>query len=239
MSESATPPDRTPARGRVFAVVPALNEGSRIGPVVEAVSRFVDGVVVIDDGSADDTAAAARRAGARVLRHVINRGQGAALKTGTTAALALGADVVVHLDADGQHDPQAIEALVAPILAGEVDVVYGSRFLGVSAEGMPVSRRLLLWAARQFSAIALGIPGGFTDPQSGLRALNAQAARELDFFQDRMAHCSEILMLLARSKLRWREIPTRIRYTRDTLAKGQKATDAFKIVWNLIVGSLR
>lgn len=224
---------------KVIAVIPAYNEAARIGAVLERVRPLVDELVVVDDGSADDTFAVARATGVVALRHAINRGQGAALKTGTLAALERGADVVVHLDADGQHDPGTIALLVEPIGKGEADVAFGSRFLGVEAEGMPFSRRLLLQAARVFSAMALGISRSVTDPQSGFRAMNVPAARAIDFTQDRMAHCSEILRLVSRSTLRVREVPTRVRYTEETLAKGNKATDAFHIVWQLFIGAFQ
>jgi glycosyltransferase involved in cell wall biosynthesis len=221
---------------KVFVVVPAYNEEKRIGEVVRSLRHYADRIIVVDDGSADRTAAAADQAGAEVLAHAINRGQGAALRTGTLWALEQGADAVVHLDADGQHDPACLPALLAPLKAGDADVAYGSRFMGVRPEGMPASRRLLLWAARQFSALALGIPRTVTDPQSGLRAMTAVAARDIDFRQDRMAHCSEILRLTVRSPYRWTEVPVRVTYTKDTLAKGQKAADALKIVWQLLLG---
>ena len=135
-------------------------------------------------------------------------------------------------------------------------------FLGAAPEGMPGSRRALLWAARQFSGLVLGIPRRVTDPQSGARALSAKAARAIDFRQDRMAHCSEILRKsIARAidfrqdrmahcseilRLAWRdpslrcvEVPVKVRYTADTLAKGQKAGDALKIVWQLLLGAFR
>ena len=222
---------------RTIAVVPAYKEEGRIGVVVRALLSRVDRVIVVDDGSGDATASQAAAAGADVYVHALNRGQGAALRTGVEAALADGASIVVHIDADGQHDPDAIPALIAPIADGSADAVFGSRFLGISAEGMPASRRALLWAARQFSALALGIPRTFTDPQSGLRAMSGAAARAIDFRQDRMAHCSEILRLVSRSGLRAVEIPVKVRYTADTLAKGQKAADALKIVWQLLLGS--
>jgi glycosyltransferase involved in cell wall biosynthesis len=221
---------------RVFAVIPALNEASRIGETIQKVRPFVDGLVVVDDGSEDATSAAAKEAGAVVLRHALNRGQGAGLRTGTEAALRLGADVIVHIDADGQHDPSFIPTLVQPIRGGQADVVFGSRFLGLKPQGMPLSRRVLLLAARNFNTLAMGIPRTVTDPQSGLRALNSEAARRLDFRQDRMAHCSEILRLATRSGLRWREVPVVVRYSSDTLAKGNQNLDAFKITWQLLLG---
>lgn len=224
---------------KVIAVIPAYKEQGRIGAVVRALLPRVDRVLVVDDASGDGTAAEAAAAGAVVHEHALNRGQGAALRTGTEAALAAGADAVVHIDADGQHDPDALPALLAPLLAGRADVTFGSRFLGVRSEGMPLGRRALLWAARQFSSFVLGVPRTFTDPQSGLRAMTGAAARAIDFRQDRMAHCSEILRLVARSGLRAEEVPVRVRYTADTLAKGQKAGDAFKIVWQLFLGAFQ
>ncbi len=223
---------------KITAVIPAYNEATRIGETVTGVSTYVQETIVVDDGSADDTSDRARAAGAIVFRHPVNRGQGAALRTGTIAALANGADIVVHIDADGQHDPASITELVAPIERGEADVVFGSRFLG-NADGIPRSRRALLWAARKFNGYVLGVPHQVTDPQSGLRALSAAAAVQIDFTQDRMAHCSEILRLVTRSSLRWKEIPTRIRYTADSLAKGQRPEDAFTIVWQLFLGAFQ
>lgn len=221
---------------KTVVVVPAFHEEKRVGDVVRGLTSAGFEVVVVDDGSTDRSAEVAAAAGARVLRHAINRGQGAALRTGTEAALRLGADVVVHFDADGQHDPSFLVSFIEPIARKEVDVVFGSRFLGLEAEGMPVVRRMVLVGGRFFSNYALGIPRTVTDPQNGLRALSAQAARTLAYRQDGKAHCSEILRLVTRSGLRWREVPVRVRYTDETLAKGNKTTDAFHIVWHLFLG---
>ncbi len=221
---------------KVVAVMPAYQEENRVRDAVLGVQRVVTTVVVVDDGSSDQTAENARQAGAVVVRHAINRGQGAALKTGTEAALKLGAEVIVHVDADGQHDPEFLPSLVAPINRGEADVVFGSRFLG-TVDGIPLSRRWLLVLARWFNSFVLGVPATMTDPQSGLRAMTRSIAGQLEFAQDRMAHCSEILRLVTRSSWRWQEVPIRIRYTTDSLAKGQKPWDAFKIVWQLFMGA--
>jgi glycosyltransferase involved in cell wall biosynthesis len=231
---------------KVIAVMPAFREEGRIGAAISGIRPLVDQIVVVDDGSGDGTAECAREAGAVVLRHGLNRGQGAALRTGTEAALVLGADIVLHVDADGQHDPETIPALFEPIKTGKADVVFGSRFLGVESPGMPLLRRGVLFAGRVFSSLALGIPRRMTDPQSGLRAMTADAARRIDFRQDRMAHCSEILRLVTHLRdspggqaLRWTEVPTRIRYTPETLAKGNKTSDAVKIVWHLLLGAFQ
>jgi glycosyltransferase involved in cell wall biosynthesis len=220
-----------------WIVVPAYNEERTLGGVLSGLRAHGYAVIVVDDGSTDATAAVARAAGALVLRHVINRGQGAALKTGIVAALARGADAIVHFDADGQHDPATVSALLAPLERGEAEVVYGSRFLGIAAEGMPAARRMLLALARHFNALVLGIPHRITDPQSGMRAMTAEAVRRIEFRQDRMAHCSEILRLVSRSSFRVCEVPVRVIYTRASLKKGQKVADAFRIVWQLFLGA--
>ncbi|MSR85584.1 glycosyltransferase family 2 protein [Candidatus Uhrbacteria bacterium] len=224
---------------KVIAVMPAYEEASRIEAAILDVKRFIADIVVVDDGSQDQTADVARRTGAIVLRHVINRGQGAALKTGTQAALKLGADVIVHIDADGQHDGEFLPRLIESITNDQADVVLGSRFLGVKSEGMPWSRRVLHVGIHLFNTLVLGISFRFTDPQSGLRAMKREVAESLEFFQDRYAHCSEILRLLSRSTFRVTEVPTKIRYTSDSLAKGQKASNALKIVWQLLMGSFQ
>lgn len=223
----------------VVAVMPAWNEASRIKDAIFGVKTHVDRVVVVDDGSHDGTAEAARDAGAVVVCHAVNRGQGAALKTGNVAALKLGADIVVHVDADGQHDPESLPRLLEPIKQGNADVVFGSRFLGVKSDGMPAARRALLFAARVFSGYALGLPRKLTDPQSGYRAMTADAVRAIDFRQDGYAHCSEILRLVTRSNQRWMEVPARIRYSAEVMAKGQKPTQAFAIIWQLLLGAFQ
>lgn len=220
---------------RAIAVIPAWNEATRIGGVVSAIRPYVDSLIVVDDGSSDATAQVAKEAGAVVVRHALNRGQGAALKTGTVAALRMRADVVVHVDADGQHDPSCIPALADPICRDEVDVVLGSRFMGIDPKGMPAVRRAYFHAARLFNVFLLGIPRNITDPQSGARALSRHAAECIDVRQDGAAHCSEILKKVTRSGLRYKEVPVLVRYTEETLKKGQRFSVAFHILWQFIV----
>jgi glycosyltransferase involved in cell wall biosynthesis len=224
---------------RTIAVIPAYNEAPRIPDVVRAILAFTDGVLVVDDGSSDRTFGAAKEAGAAVVRHRINRGQGAALKTGTEAALFLGADVIVHVDADGQHDPDMIPVLVAPIASGEADVVFGSRFLGIRPTDMPAIRKVYFRLAKLFNTMFVGVSKDVTDPQSGARAMNRKAAERIDFQQDRAAHCSEILRLVTRSDLRWKEVPVHVRYSRETLKKGQSFLEAFRILWHLIIRGMK
>ena len=223
---------------RVIAVMAAFREEPRVRAAVEGCLPFVDQVVVVDDGSRDDTAHEAKTGGAFVIQHAVNRGQGAALKTGTLAALRLGADLIVHIDSDGQHDPTYIPTLLEPLKTGEADIVFGSRFMGIEAISMPASRRLLMRGIKLFNIFVLGISSRITDPQTGYRAFTAAAAEQLTFQQDGMAHCSEILRLATR-RLRWKEVPVQVRYSDETLAKGQWRGGALRIVWQLLVGSFR
>lgn len=224
---------------KIVAVIPAYHEASRIAATIAEILPYVPHILVVDDGSADQTSLVAREAGARVIRHAINRGQGAALKTGTEAALCWGADYVIHIDADGQHDPVYLPHLLEPLLRAEADVVLGSRFLGIQPEGMPFLRRIVLQAGRIFNGYALGVPHVVTDPQNGLRAFSANAAQRVVFYHDGIAHASEILRAVTGSALRWKEIPVRVRYSRETLAKGVKTSDAFHIAWHLFLGKFQ
>jgi len=206
-----------------------------VGDVVASVLPRVTECVVVDDGSGDGTGAAARAAGALVVTHAVNRGQGAALMTGIRCALRRGADIVVTLDADGQHDPADIRALVAPILADRADVVLGSRFLG-HAHLIPPMRRRLLRAAVVFTRWSTGLD--LTDTHNGFRALSRRAASAIELSQDRMAHASEILERIAALDLRHVEVPVAIRYTDYSTGKGQSAWGAFRILVDLWVSKV-
>ncbi len=222
---------------KTVAVIPAYNEASMVAEVVRAVKPEVDEVVVVDDYSRDETGAEAAAAGAFVLRHPLNLGQGAALRTGTAYALRRGAGIIVHIDADGQHDPADLKKLLRPLLEGRVVVAIGSRFApGGQTVGMTRSRAWLLTLARQWSWWWTGLK--LHDPQNGLRAMTRQAVERLHWQQDREAHASEILEEIARLKLSYVEVPVTVRYSEYSRAKGQKNINAWRIVWRLILGKL-
>jgi glycosyltransferase involved in cell wall biosynthesis len=199
-------------RGDTLAIIPALNEGSRIGAVLErlgAVAPEIDALVV-DDGSRDDTAARARAAGARVVRHPFNLGYGAALQTGYKWALRAGYDAVVQLDADGQHDAADVVRLLAPLRAGAADVVIGSRFVEPSGYRMGVLRGI----GRRVFAAVLRVSGGprIADPTSGFQALS-RPAFELcctDLFPSDFPDV-DVLLALARHGFRLLEVPVTMR----------------------------
>jgi glycosyltransferase involved in cell wall biosynthesis len=214
----------------VWIVIPGFNESGMIARTIRSVGPWLPNVVVVDDGSTDDTAGVAGRAGARVVRHCINLGQGAALGTGIRYALLHGARMIVTFDADGQHRPEDIGVLLRRAKETGADVVLGSRFLG-STVNMPRSRRWLLRAATLYTRLTTGLE--LTDAHNGLRLLTRRAAKQLRIRQNRMAHASELLNWLASSGLKVAEAPVKIVYTDYTLAKGQNALSSLNILWDL------
>lgn len=223
-------------RPQVAVVIPAYNEAPVIESVLDPLVPLGYHLVVVDDGSRDATAAKARRPGVVLVSHPINRGQGAAIQTGMTVALALGADVIVTFDADGQHDPSDIAALVAPILAGECDVALGSRFRG-KTERMPLGRQLMLRAAVWFTWLTASLR--VSDTHNGLRAFSRSAAQRIRITMDGMAHASEILEEISALGLRWREVPVTVRYSEYSLAKGQRSSDSFRIAAQVLLDKLQ
>lgn len=220
----------------IWVVIPAYNEARRLDGVLKALAQRRVTVVVVDDGSRDNTSAVAlAQEGVWVLRHVVNLGQGAALQTGIDFALYHGAEVIVTFDADGQHDAADLDRLIEPILRGQADVALGSRFLG-RAEGIPWTRRLLLKAAVWFTRWTTRLR--VTDTHNGLRAFSRRAAALLRITQNRMAHASEILDQVRMHGLSYVEVPVTIRYTAATLAKGQNSWNALRIVGQLLVGKM-
>ena len=221
---------------QTWVVIAAYNEASVIGRVVADVKRARYHVVVVDDGSRDGTGAAAAAAGSVVLRHPINLGQGAALQSGITFALAEGADVIVTFDADGQHRARDIAVLVDALVTSNTHFALGSRFLGQTLH-QPLSRRLLLKAATSFTRLTTGLR--VTDTHNGLRAMTRAGASRIDLHQNRMAHASEILHQIAESGLRYVEAPVTIEYSAYSLEKGQRLSDALMILVDLFARRLQ
>jgi glycosyltransferase involved in cell wall biosynthesis len=222
-------------RSRTQVVIAAYNEATVIGRVVSEVARAGYRVVVVDDGSSDATGRLARHAGATVLRHPFNLGQGAALQTGIEYALEQDAEVVVTFDADGQHRLSDIAVLVEALAKEQADFVLGTRFAD-SSTSLPPVRRLLLIAATAFTRLTTGLD--VSDTHNGLRAMSRQGAAAIRLRQNRMAHASELLAQVAASGLRWVERPVTIDYTAYSLAKGQRLGDAVLILLDLFARRL-
>lgn len=219
----------------LYIVVPAYREAGVIAGTVAGLLSVCSNVVVIDDGSPDATADCACAAGATVIRHPVNLGQGAALQTGIVYALDRGARFIATFDADGQHRPQDIATMLQRLKVDGLDIVLGSRFLG-QAEHLPPLRRVVLKAAVLFTRLTTGLK--VTDTHNGLRVMTADAARQLNLVQDRMAHASEMLAQIAEHKLKYAEVPVTVSYSAYSLHKGQRLSGAFRVLADLVIGWL-
>ena len=210
-----------------WVVIPAYNEASVIGGVVAGVRTFFPRVLVVDDASSDDTAAAARAAGAYTARHPLNLGQGAALQTGFDAALACGARYVVTFDAEAA-------AMVERARRENLAFVLGSRFLSGSPSSAGRVKRAMLrlgaWVARLRTGLDL------TDTHNGLRVIRADALAHVHLTHARMAHASQIVSQLAACGLPGAEHPVTISYTDYSRAKGQPLLNSVNIVIDLALG---
>ncbi len=230
LSSSASPTSSLPPD--LWVVIAAYNEATRIGHVLDDLIQAVDHVVVVDDGSADGTPAEVLTRPVWLVEHPVNLGQGAALQTGIRFALARGASHIVTFDADGQHQVSDIPVLINALARHGADYALGSRFLG-HAQGIPWSRKLVLRLGVLFTRIFSGV--ALTDTHNGLRALTRRGAEQVHLSFNRMEHASEIIDQVARSGLRFVEVPVSIRYTADTLVKGQRTSAAIKLGLRLLI----
>ncbi len=219
----------------IIAVIPAYNEEGRVADVIRRSLSFVDTVVVVDDGSCDQTSARARDAGARVVQHPLNRGLGASLGTGIEGARKLGASIVVTLDADGQHLPEEIPLLVEAIQRGS-DAVIGSRMLTYEGN-MPRMRKLYQRIGNLMTYMLFG--KHVTDSQSGFRAFSKDALKKIKIRTDRMEVSSEIVSEIHRHNLVYSEVPITAVYTDYSLSKGQSLHVGIKTALKLLLHRIR
>jgi glycosyltransferase involved in cell wall biosynthesis len=220
----------TSSNADVAVVIPALNEATVIGEVITGLAQHFPLVILVDDGSTDGTSEVARSAGARVVRHGVNLGQGASLRTGIAAALRLPqVQWIVTFDADGQHQSDDAAALMERARQGDVDIVLGTRFGAEKVEAGP-AKRLLLKAAVLYTRAETKLP--LTDTHNGLRAMNRGFASSLEIRERGMGHATEILDHVAHSGARWVEVPVHIRYTEYSKAKGQPMINSVNILFD-------
>lgn len=214
-------------------VIPAYNEGKNLQTVLREARKYVDEIIVVDDGSIDNTLEIARQEkGVVALRHLINRGQGAALETGNQKALAQRADIVVHFDGDGQFLPSEIEEVVAPIKEGRADVVFGSRFLDKKSNLPWFKEKIIIPLAHLVNKLFFGV--SLTDPQSGFRALSCAVVQKVKINNDGMAHNSEIMAKVFRHNFRIEEVGITVVYYHF----GQTMGQGVKIVKDLFLSKL-
>lgn len=218
---------------KIVAVIPAYNEESRIEQVIAQARPYVDSVLVIDDGSTDATASVASRSGARVLQHVENCGAGAATMTGICAARLLHANVLITLDADGQHDPKDIPALLKPVIDGSVDVVFANRFS--QRNRIPLIRRFYNSIGNFVTFAATG--RWIEDSQCGFKVFGPKALREIDLRMSGFEFCTEVVRESVQHRWRTVQVPIKVIYSEYTLAKGQSFANGVRTALKILLRS--
>lgn len=216
-----------------WVVIPLYNEASVVGGVIQGLGEHFDNIVCVDDGSTDASAEIARRAGARVVQHPVNLGQGASLQTGITFALGHeSCEYIITFDADGQHRVEDALEMVTRARDEDLAIVFGSRFLDDRTNPGLMKRVVLktaVWVSNMTTSLQL------TDAHNGLRVIRRDAAQRIDLKQDRMAHATEIVLELGRTGLPWREHPVELIYSDYSKAKGQSVLNAVNILVDLVV----
>ena len=225
----------------VYVIVPTYNEKIEVlrNTLKELFTAYPTfRIIVVDDGSTEDVRPSISDFKVTIFRHKINLGKGAALQTVRSYLLKKEKELIVlHFDADGQHDVNSLKILLEPILAGHVDVVLGSRFIeGSNAIEIPAVRKNVLKIARLVNGILTGL--WLTDAHNGLRALNFKALDKINLTQNRFAYATEFVSLIKLNKLRHCEVPVSVKYTSYSLAKGQKSMGAIDIIFDLFIKKL-
>ncbi|BBY26242.1 glycosyltransferase family 2 protein [Mycolicibacterium sediminis] len=223
----------------VWIVIPAFTEASVIAGVVTDVRAVFPNVVVVDDGSPDDTGDRAHAAGAHVVKHPVNLGQGAAIQTGVEYARSRpGAAVFATFDADGQHRVKDVMRMIDRLTAENLDIVVGTRFGGQVSERMPAMRRVLFPIIAKLSPASRKL--GLTDAHNGLRVFNRTVADSLNITMNGMSHASEFISLMVENHWRVGEEPVEILYTDYSMSKGQPLVNGVNIVFDgLLRGRMR
>jgi glycosyltransferase involved in cell wall biosynthesis len=215
----------------VWIVIPALNEATVIGDVVADVRSVFDHVVCVDDGSQDDTGNVALRAGAHVVPHPVNLGQGAAIQTGVEYARAQpGAAVFATFDADGQHQVKDVVRMIDRLTGEDLDIVIGTRFADRAPERMPALRRLLFPLIAKISPASRKLR--LTDAHNGLRVFNKTVADGLNLTMSSMSHASEFISIIVENRWRVAEEPVEILYTEYSMTKGQPLVNGVNIIFD-------
>lgn len=225
---------------KALIIIPAFNESAVIYKVLKSLPKKIDGIshidiVLIDDGSTDKTVLESQRAQVKVVSHIINRGLGAAIKTGLEIAKRKKADIAITFDGDGQHNPEDIQKMAVLIISKKADLVIGSRFK--EKQSVPFDRQVINWLANIATFALYGARS--TDSQSGLRAFSKKAINLIDFNADRMEFSSEILLEAKRNDLKVVEVPVDAIYTAYSREKGQKNINAIFVFIRLLIRLLR
>jgi glycosyltransferase involved in cell wall biosynthesis len=217
----------------VCVIVPIFNEEQVVRKIVQSLVADKFTAVIVDDGSSDNSLQSISDLPVKILKHSTNFGQGAALQTGFEFAKKNpNLEIFVTFDADGQHQIEDIENIIAPIKENKVDIVFGTRFQDDKTK-MPLLKRIILKLAIRYTNLSTGVP--LTDAHNGFRAMNRNALNEMKLNLNGMAHASEIVTIAYKSNLRITEIPVEILYTKYSKAKGQSILNSINILSDLFL----
>ena len=216
-------------------IVPMYNEEQVIAEVVSELKSTFKSVLCIDDGSTDKTKIRAVAAGATVISHCLNIGQGAALATGFKWVQNQNKySYIVTFDADGQHCPKDAVFLVHELVRKNLDVIFGSRFLKGQYSNIPFMKQLIIKTATKITKVLTDVQ--LSDTHNGLRALTVDASRKIDLTQNKMAHATQLVSLVLQSDLKYEEYPVTVLYTPYSRSKGQSMMNSINIVFDLVWG---
>jgi glycosyltransferase involved in cell wall biosynthesis len=218
---------------KTLVCIPAFNEAKNIAEIIAKSKKYADQVIVYDDGSTDDTYETANSAGATVIRNPENKGYGVAIRSLFQAAKQENADIMVTLDADGQHDPDQIPQVIEPLLKQRFDMVIGSRFLNSNHKGkVPKYRSFGIKTITKLTQAASY--DGITDSQSGFRAYNRNALAKINLFEDGMAVSVEILLRAKEKNLLTVEVPITINYEIKDTSTHNPITHGIGVLYSVL-----
>ena len=224
-------------KSETYITIPLYNDEKMILKVIKSLkNKGYNNIVVVDDGSKDNGYEVVKKnTDVIVVKHIINRGQGAALQTGMEIAIEKGAKYIVNFDSDGQHDVKDLDHMLETLIEGKYDIVLGSRFLQENT--IPLKKRILLKGGIIFTYLLSNI--WLTDVHNGLRVMTAETAKKLNIQHDRMEHASEILDKIKVLNLKYTEVPVTIHYTKYSMSKGQSIFNSINIAWKLILSKIK
>lgn len=226
----------------LILILPAFNEGPIIFKVLQTLKKAVKklpvktNILVVNDGSTDTTKDKVKKARITLLNHRLNRGLGASISTGLKYAKINKADFAITMDSDGQHNPDDIKTILNPLLKNKADIVIGSRMLNQD-NPMPGLRKILNLFSNLFTKLLFGIYS--TDSLSGFRGFNKVAINKIKLKTERMEASNELFLQIKKHKLRYAEVPIKVIYTDYSIQKGQKSSNAFAIIFKLLLRLFR
>ncbi|MBU1084884.1 glycosyltransferase family 2 protein [Patescibacteria group bacterium] len=227
---------------KLILILPTFNEGPVIGQVLTDLEATVKKlpvktkIIVINDGSTDSTASIVKKSKTTLLTHRLNRGLGASISTGLKYAKLNQADFAITMDSDGQHDPDDIKTILEPLLNNKADIVIGSRMLE-SNNPMPLYRKVFNQISNLITKVLFGVYS--TDSLSGFRGFSKKAINKIELKTERMEVSNELFLQIKKHQLKYIDVPIKVIYTAYSIKKGQKASNAFAIIFKLLLRLFR